>query len=496
MAYMKDSSGRRLDSIKVVAKPGIRTPTMMLTAPNALSSASALNLLQRTMTSLTVDSVRWRIGFRNLNLRDNVVPTTPATIEGVYVGEPAFATSSTSGARWAGDCKATMTQVSGNLTVPVNGARVWSSWITSEATQFVKGAEKVIGWKLNTTNTGTGIVRGNGYQGMSASGATNAADVAAVTGKTVGANQLYLDVAIEYEFTDATNVVAFGPGDSNMVGFTAAPQGITAAGEGALPHESWPQVAAAMGGFVAVNLGVGSSTTANWDPTSRAPVSSSVDYFPQLWDRLGSVDIDAFVVSIGTNGLGESLNAFVARMQAIHTKIRAEHGNVPIWWTTIPPRCYPDGSYDGVSAPVAGTLAANIAVGATTLTTQFSPAVGTANLLLGLGPNMEDVNVVSVTGPSSGLYTVTISATTKAHYTGEPLSQGDERLRRYRNNFIRNKPDGIAGVFDFERLLESAPGSPTLDPRYANADWLHHFRSAGALKASQVVGVGVRPLFG
>lgn len=118
VANMKDNTGRRLDSIEVVAKPGTCTPPMMLTAPNALSGVSALNLLQRTMTMLTVDSVRRRNGFRNLNLRDNVVPTTPATIEGVYVGEPAFATSSTSGARWVGDCKATMTQVSGNSPSP------------------------------------------------------------------------------------------------------------------------------------------------------------------------------------------------------------------------------------------------------------------------------------------------------------------------------------------------------------------------------------------
>lgn len=96
-----------------------------------------------------------------------------------------------------------------------------------------------------------------------------------------------------------------------------------------------------------------------------------------------------------------------------------------------------------------------------------------------------------------------ITQQARSPYAGHPHQ--DPRRALQHSDLVDHHPDallprrsydGVAGVFDFERLLESAPGSPTLDPRYANADWLHHFRSADALKASQVVGVGVRPLFG
>lgn len=84
----------------------------------------------------------------------------------------------------------------------------------------------------------------------------------------------------------------------------------------------------------------------------------------------------------------------------------------------------------------------------------------------------------------SGPYTCTLNAAlVNTHYASERLSQGNERNRRYRNNFLRNLPDAVAGVFDFEKLMERTPGAFDCDPRYACSDRLHFYRGAQIEKA-------------
>lgn len=494
MAYMRDSEGRRLDSIEVparsevVTKPGTRVAAAPLTAPNGVAAAAAFDLTQRTILALPVRATRWRIGFANRNLRATTDLSTPCTVTGIWTGAPARATTSSSAARWVGNIAGSVAHpVTSPLTVPVDSSRVWSPWIESDP--FERGVEKVISWGFTSTNSGNGIANGNSTQGVSAAGAANAG-TATLTGPTVSTSAVRLDVVIEYEFADTSQVLVV-LADSNGIGFTPdAPQGIAGGGVGALPHESWPMVLGALTGAVVVNLSVGSATTANLDPTVRAPASTDTDYFARIWDRIpAGLVADEVIVSIGTNGLGEALNAWVARLLAINTKIRTDLGVVAPWWTTITPRCDPSGVDSSGGAKVAGYLTAAVSVGATSLTTDFAPANGT--MLVGLGNNMEDVTVSAVTG--SGPYTVTVAATTKAHYAGEVLAQGNERNRRYRNNFLRAVPDGVRGVLDFERLMEASPTSFVGDPRYTGSDWLHFYRSASPVRAQACVGTVVQP---
>lgn len=234
------------------------------------------------------------------------------------------------------------------------------------------------------------------------------------------------------------------------------------------------------------------TTMLNWDPTNALTTSVDVTYFPKLYDRIpAGAEYDFAVVSLGTNSIGAALNDFVAQVQNINAYIRTTLGIDTIWWTTITPRGYPNGSHNG-STVVAGYLNANVAAGATSFTS--TTQLGTGTTQVGLGANWEDVTISSVTG--TGPYTCNTGAFVNAHYSGEPCSQGNERSRRYWNNHLRNLPDGIAGVFDFERLVEKTPGSYDCDPRLVSSDYLHFVRGANIEKARAVVSAGVQPLFG
>lgn len=474
MAYMRDKNSRRLDDLDVLAKPDTRLADYMVTAPNT-STSGALDLTQRTIFKPNVTPARWRIGFRNYNLRASTYYTTPCTITGVWAGTPAYDTSTSGPTRWNGHATAAPTQVhTGSITVPVDGTFAWSNWVNGDATYKTTG--KLISWGFTSTATGTGIATGNGFQGCSASGASNAGNQT-LTSPSIAANAVHLDVVIEYEFADTAKVIVF-VGDSNTVGYSpAGPPLITSPQASVLPHESWPMLAAAQAGFVAVNLGVGSATVTEFASTR-----------PQMWSRLSStVDLDAAVVSLGTNELTSGDSNFITQCLAVNTLLRGTYGVTRIYWTTITPRCYPDGAYTSGGTKVAGTLSADAASGATSVSCSFSPAL--AAMLIGTGPNAESRTVTGVSG--SGPYTATVAALTNTHYAGEALGQGDELYRRKINNYLRQNPDGITGCFDFEKVMESSPGAFRMDDRYSASDWLHRQRGAQAALAALVAAVGV-----
>jgi hypothetical protein len=478
MAYMKDSTGRRLDSFKVPGVPANRHAFAFLTAPNATTAAGGtVDLTQRSLIMLPVGAARWRIGFLNNNLRSATTLTTPVTVTGVWTGSPVYESNGSSGNnRWAGHASAALTARSGALSVPIDKTRVWSDWI--EADPFEAGVAKVISWGITAPASGTGVASGNSYQGVSAAGSANAAN-ATLTSPTIGTNSLRLDVAIEYEFSEAVQVILF-PGDSNTVGYATAAHGYTDAG--ALPHESVPGISAQMGGFVAINLGCGSASTPDYggiDGTGDNPT------YPMLWDRvdLASVDIDAAVVALGTNDGASGLSTFVPAVRGIDIKLREDYGIKRIYWATIPPRS------DQVSSFARLTAAAS--AGATSITIDTSLATGT--VLIGSGYNREKVTISAVTG--SGPYTATVTALANAHAADEPCSVGAELARRDRNNFLRNIPDGIAGLIDYEKVLEAAPDSPYPDARFVASDGLHFVRGGNFERARTVVSAGVAVRF-
>ena len=458
-----------------VGKPATRKAFQTLAAPNSSSATAAFDYAYRTMLKLPVATSRWRIGFSNRNLRSATIPTAPVTITGVFVGEPVFSTAWADGARWKGACTDALTQVSEDLTVPTDGTFVWSDWITDEADQFAPLVEKVIGWGHSNPASGSGIGYGNSIQYYRAAGNGNAGN-ATLAGATLTLQSLG-DIVIEYEFAGPSQIGLF-IGDSNTIGYTpSAPQLFPSAGEGALAHENWPGVAAELGGFVAVNIAVGSALPVDF-----------ASALPYLWTRvdLESVEIDFAVVSLGTNGLaGGDANfaLFASYVLAINAQLRAL-GIERIFWTDIPPRSLTSG-YSTVA--VAASAAATTIQVASTLTLD-----STNTLLIGSGPNAEIVTVSS--GPTgSGPYTYTISALANAHAVGEHVTSSTETARRRQNIWLRNLPDGISGIIPFEVALEASPGSPNADPRYIASDLLHFQRGAGSLRAATAALSGVQP---
>lgn len=496
MAYMRDVTGTRLDSFEVadaaytVAIPGTRVAVAPLTGPNGTTTlGSNIDLTLRTIMSFAFETKRWRLKIRNRDLLATAIPSGSATITSVQAGTPSRPTSSSSGARWVGACTGALTSLhSSPLTVPGDGSWVYSPWFSDPGQQFAPNAEKVISLGL-TASSGAVLAKGNSYQWAQGNGSANAG-AATLTSPVVGHDRSYFDVCVEYEFDEAIRVVV-AIGDSNTLGYSpGSPPLLPSASPGILPAEAWPNLAASMGGFACINLGVGSAQTPNFDPTA-------VSYVPALWDRLpAGVVIDAAINSLGTNDLASSLNSWLTQVQGINAYERNTLGIKNVWWTSITQRCYPDGSYGPTvdsGAIKAGYLQANIAAGATSFTS--ANAIPTGTVLLGAGGvTAEDVTVSSVSG--SGPYTATLAAgVANAHYVGERWGFSQERLRAYKNNFLRNLPDGITGLYDFERALESTPGSYQLDARYAAADWLHFQRGASSIKASMIIGAGVQPLF-
>lgn len=476
MAYMKDATGTRLDGVKVISSPATRKSFLALGAPN-LNNTAAFDFAYRTMARLPVATGRWRIGFANRNLRSATVLTTPVTITGVFVGDPVYATTAASGARWAGGASGALTSVSGALTVPTDGSTVWSSWITDTGKQFAPLAAKVIGWGHSNANTGTGVAYGDSVQYYRAAGHGSAAN-ATLTTPTLTTQGL-LDIVIEYE-TVSTAQIGLFIGDSNTIGFAPSPPPLfSLSGLGALPHEAWPNVAAELGGFVAVNAAVGSTTLNDYSVA-----------LPVLWSRmdLASVQFDFAVVSLGTNGLADqNLNLFVSDLLAINAKLRAL-GIKRIYWTDIPPR----GDVARYS-----TLAVATTAGATTFQTLTALTLnaGTNGVVIGSDTAAEDV-VVTGAPSGSGPYTYTLAASgtlANAHAAGESVAAERERARRRQNAWLRGLPDGIAGLISFEKAFEKSPESPLCDGRYVGADQLHFIRGAGAQRAAVAALAGVQP---
>jgi hypothetical protein len=488
MAYMKDSKGRRLDSIAVVATPGTRVAAAALTAPNSTTTlGGAIDYTLRTLMAFPFATTRWRLKYRNRNLLSTVVPNGSAVITAVASGTPTRPTTgaSSNANRWAGSATTMSTLTSTPVTVQNDGSWAYSPWFANAGDQFKPGTDKVISFGI-TAASGAVLASGNGYQWARGNGSV-AVSTDALTGPTVGANVGYLDVCVEYEF-DAAIKVLLVLGDSNSISYVEAEVSPLNgyASSGSLPSESWPATAGMMGGFAVINLAVGSSATNHFAPAGAT-------YIPALWERIpAGTKIDAAVMALGTNFLSVSLTTFAADFLDINTKLRTDFSLSSLWWATIPPRGYPDGTYAGTGSAWASFLTADIALGVTTFTADRNLATGTA--VLGAGGNGEDVTISSVTG--TGPYTVTLSAaTTKAHHAGERIGVADERLRMYKNAYLRLNPDGIRGVFDFERLLESAPGSWRMDDRYSTSQWLHCTRAANPVKAGAIIGTGVQPLF-
>jgi lysophospholipase L1-like esterase len=287
----------------------------------------------------------------------------------------------------------------------------------------------------------------------------------------MNAQAIYLDVRVEYEF-EGTNPVIMHVTDSLGVGYGDGAQGYSSPGIASLPYEAPPVAAGLMGDYCVVNLGVGSATTGTFiSPTAygwtRADMATTVP--------------DAAVIQLGTNSLGAAYSTNAVNLNTHIDTIRAL-GIRKIYIVTITPRGY---------TANAGTIGADAAAGATSITSSFNP--GNVAILIGSGMNQEQVTVSAVSG--TGPYTLTVGALANAHTSGEAIVSGNELNRRRLNTWIRNVPYGITGVIDLERVVEASPESVMADQRIISADQLHFLRGGYQRIAQALTIVGRRVRF-
>lgn len=478
-AYVDESTdGAKADAeAKYVAKPAVRRAFAPLTAPNtnvttAVLAASfpGLSLTQRSGLQLAVNTTRWRVRWRNVDLLGNVALTTPATATGVTAGDdPLMRSGGGTDNRWLFDFgSAPDVLTSAAHVVPVNGGWVSSQWFDNAGDQYTAGVFKGLSWDLAWASSGTGLAGGNSYLGGRSVGA-HAAD-AALSSATIGPIGLYLNVVVEYEFIEPCEVWIM-PGDSNTIGYAPVEQSSTTimnpvSPGSCLPHESWPMIAGAAAGAVVINLGVGSAS-----PDSFVSPTALIWYA----DMLALCELDGALVSLGTNGMS-TLTAFVTAFRAINTNVRAL-GIGKLFWTTITGR-----GYTGQEARLTAAPAAT----ATSISTDV--AITATVVALGVGFAAETVTA-TLPSTGSGPYTTTVTALVNAHEVGEPLWWSSQRILKQINNFLGGMPDSVNGIFDFERAMEAAPHSSRMDLRYEASDKLHRRRRAQVILASMVAPV-------
>lgn len=468
MAYMKDSMGRRLDSFAVAPVPtgmgfvaGATNPlTRRVTAPLGSTSgtlaATALDRCQRTIVTLPVPVTRWRLKIANWNILGNTALTTPISGTGIYYGTPAGVVTTGSTNRWNGDFASAPTQAAGAFTVPTDGTDYVSPWIS---TPLAAKTPLLLSIGFTTPATGTGVSTGSGCQiaGLNTAGASGRAGDTVISGTTgyfaptAGA---YFDIRVEYEFVGTAPIGVF-IGDSITEGTSDGD--VFRVQQGCLPHETWPGAAGMQGNYATINLGTASANLAAFDSAAK-----------RTWARadLATTVPDFAVVALGTNNIGAAYTGNIAAYVALFQLIKSM-GIKRIFVSTLIPRT------DG--AALAGTLQADAAVGATSISSSISIPDGTA-IQIGWGRTLERLTTNGApTG--TGPYTIPLPATAIAHKAGDQVISGLEMSRQGINDWLRQVPGDVLGCLDFDLAIAFGIGSSKPDPRTMSNDGVHPLRS-------------------
>lgn len=372
---------------------------------NAIGGGTVVDYNTRSLVQLPVDTTRWRLRVASTSALSGTVLTGIWNCTGVWVGTPLY---SATGLPWQRAFASTPSQALSSFSTVGDGTEFVSSWVTGSALQFKKGVPTGISYGLNATAPITLLYssRGATYGSTVAGNASSAAGNAAIpSGSGVGLNNLVvLDIRIEYEFaTTVQGGVAVGAfiGDSITSGWssdTSTPGATPPVLSGAEPHQTWPGAAGMRNGFAWINMGVGSTTAAQWSSGSG-----------WRWARcdLTTNIADFGVISLCTN--------------------------------------------DVVANATESNMETNI---------QSCVAV-----LRSLGINEIYLGTMIARG----------------------LSGAQETARADVNNWMRNMPCGIAGVFDFDKATYLQATPTVLEPDFLGSQSYPHPNRAGYQQMSTVV---------
>jgi lysophospholipase L1-like esterase len=450
------------------AKSGTKRVTAPINSPHGAFGGVATDWLQATVVQLPATTTRWRLKFANRQLQNNTLLTTPMTSTAWYIGSPAKSATDSTG-RWSGAFTASPTQCLSGFSVPVDGTDYVSPWVTAGNLQFTRDVPRLLQWATSTPASGTGI--------SSASNVTqsflNTTGGSALVGQTAPAGfisaTLMGDVRIEYEFVGPQQVGVF-IGDSITAGLGDGD--VTGSYLGTLFNEKYPNVAASRGGFIAVNLGIGSTGLT----ASPGNVFQSTSNYAWTRADLATTVPDFAVICLGTNDLGGSIAAILTAYRTLIANIRSLGIN-RIFVGTILPR---------YGQAFQGYLTANAAAAATTISSTIN--TGAVPILIGTGRTQETRTVSAVAG--TGPYTLTVPALTNAHtggtspLLGEQVAFGPgEILRQQLNDWLRQLPDSVSGCIDFAKAFETYSGSASPNAALMSTDLLHPIRSGYSVMA-------------
>lgn len=324
---MVDSTGRRLNSFQVAARPTKRAAYSFGGAGSNGGTTSVTEAAVRFPFRLTVDTTRFRVHVRNHDFKGDTAGVGTINFTGMWLGEHALSTSTGTPNGWTGGFVSSPSQVSAAFTV-IDDAEWVSPWIETTSAQIARDKQMLLSFGF-TCPTSTTIYRTFGSM-FFASGAGNAA-LAGQTGSLgsyFGSPGLF-DVFIEYEFA-GTNPVGLYLGDSLTEGRAGGTiQGIDPGGQDA----GWPQQHAQRTGAVAMVNAYSGITASQW-----AFIDST------KWTRFDPATLrpDYVFIWMGTNDIGnnvDSLATIKGKVLSVINKVRALYGNgIPIYTATILPR--------------------------------------------------------------------------------------------------------------------------------------------------------------
>lgn len=281
----------------------------------------------RVLVQLPVTTTRWRFRVRNASALSGTASAGAWDFTGVWIGTPLYAATD---AQWARVFASAPSQAVAAFTSPADGTEYVSEWVTDPALQFQAGIPKGVSYGMTQAANGTMTYSGQGWT-WGGPGAAAAAGNATPGGTGLN-NFVVLDSRIEYEFL-GTAPVGVMIGDSITSGWTSDTS--TPASKlisGFDPHHSWPGAAGLRNGFAWHNMGVGSSTGAQW--------SSGVGW---RWDRVDFATSvpDFAIIALGTNDVaaGTALATIQGYIHAMVTAMRTRGIN-EVYLGTITPRNY------------------------------------------------------------------------------------------------------------------------------------------------------------
>ncbi len=449
--------------------------------PNG-SRTDVAEACQRAEVHIPVTTTRWRLQIRNWRggAGGGVSVAVPIAFTGVWVGKQAKGSTGV----MTGNFTAAPAQALPAFTLPADGSRYTSPWVTDSANQFPAYDQWLIsyGW---VAPAGTAIQNSLATSQWMTTGAGKSAGagdqtVAGISLSTL-MNTSFFDAWIEYEF-NGTQAVFFVAGDSRTAGY----------GGPTVPKansKNWPNLFSLLTGCPVINAGISGVTSA----ALAAPASYGG---LNKWGLGTDIFPDAAIIDYGTNDLGAGQQAASVEpyLVGIYDWCRSV-GIKRVLGDTIPPW----GGYTIYPKLLkVGTFTTAAAAGATSIVSDTAFAAGDSVVLDDLGSTREGITVAAGGSTGSGPYTIPlVSALVNAHPVGHELASAAESYRRGFNKWMRTVPAGLSGVVDIDKLLSNpATGQAhTLDPAIDSGDRLHYgslgdVRIAAAMPTRFVTPIG------